>query len=223
VGNEVVNGADSTQHDFENYEKYEEYTRSKNWEEIFKLNGVTIDTFGTKKELNVLADYLEDGEVVFALASGIMSQTQTSNAFDWGTNTWLVALTNERFLFLDHAMLTKSVDTQSIRHDSVQAVSASQGLILGKIQVDLGSRVVVIDNCQKAHVKVVANLANKWLRLLQKQTTKSQTGSASSETLSKMQESIGLTRIQIKLAQMQIKNQEKIISLLEEIRDKTTS
>ena len=81
--------------------------------------------------------------------------------------------------------------------------------------MDLGARVVVIDNCQKVAVKVVADLANKWLRVL-KEHGKSQIGSASKETLSQMQEDVELSR-------MQIKNQERIISLLEEIRDNTTS
>ncbi len=205
----------SAQNGFANYEKYAALTRSRDWEGIFKINGLKIDSFGTKKELKVLPDYLEDDEVVFALASGIMSQTKTSNAFDWGTNTWLVALTNERFLFLDHAMLTKSVDTQSVLHDAVQAVSASQGLVLGKIQVDLGARVIVIDNCQKATVKVVADLANKWLRELKK-NSKIHVKGISSEGLEQLQEWVNL-------AQVQIKNQEKIISLLEQIRDKNES
>ena len=152
-----------------NLEKYAEYTKARNWEAICKLNNVGLDSFGTKKELNVLANYLEEEEIVFALTSGIMVQTETSNSFDFGANTWLVALTSERFLFLDCAMMTSSVDTQSIRHDKVQAVSASQGWVLGKIMVDLGSRVLVIDNCQKATVSVVADLANKWLKELQKQ------------------------------------------------------
>jgi len=149
-----------------NFDKYSEHTKAHNWKAICKLNDVELDSFGTKKELKVLPNYLEDDEVVFALTSGMMSQTETSNSFDFGTNTWLVALTSERFLFLDHAMLTSSVDTQSIRHDHVQAVSASQGWMLGKIMVDLGSRMLVIDNCQKATVSVVADLANKWLKEL---------------------------------------------------------
>lgn len=152
-----------------NLEKYAEYTKARNWEAICKLNNVGLDSFGTKKELNVLANYLEEDEIVFALTSGIMVQTETSNSFDFGANTWLVALTSERFLFLDCAMMTSSVDTQSIRHDKVHAVSASQGWVLGKIMVDLGSRVLVIDNCQKATVSVIADLANKWLKELQKQ------------------------------------------------------
>lgn len=209
------NASQSVQHDFTNFEKYSELTRVRDWKGIFEINGLKIDSFGTKKELKVLPDYLEDDEVVFALASGIMSQTQTSNAFDWGANTWLVVLTNERFLFLDHAMLTKSVDTQSFHHDSVQAVSASQGLVLGKIQVDLGARVIVIDNCQKAHVKVIADLANKWLRVL-KNKSKTQMGSISTASMAQMEEWVILARLQVK-------NQEKIISLLEQIRDRNIS
>ena len=133
----------------DNYDKYVELTQSHDWAAIFKLNGVEIDNFGTKKELGVLPSYLEKDEVVFALASGVMGQTDTSNSFDFGTNTWLVVLTSDRFLFLDHAMLSKSVDTQSIRHKMVSAVSSSQGLMLGKISIDLGSRVLEIDNCNK--------------------------------------------------------------------------
>lgn len=148
----------------DNYELYAECTKRRDWNGICNANGIKLDSFGTKKELGVLENYLESDEVVFALTSGIMSKLNSSNASDMGTNTWLVALTSERFLFLDHALLTKSVDTQSIRHDRVQAVSASQGWILGKIMVDIGSRTIIIDNCQKATVSVIADLANKWLR-----------------------------------------------------------
>jgi hypothetical protein len=148
----------------EHFDEYKKLTLARDWAGIFKLNNTMIDPFGTKKELRVLGDYLEDGEVVFALVSGVMSQTDTSNSFDFGANTWVAALTNERVLFLDHAMLSRSVDTQSVRHDQIQAVSASQGWVLGKVIIDIGSRSIVIDNCQKAHVPVFAKLANKWLK-----------------------------------------------------------
>ena len=159
----------------DNFKKYAEFTKTKDWEGICKLNDVELDSFGTKKELNVLSEYLENNEVVFALTSGMMSQTETSNSLDFGTNTWLVALTSDRFLFLDHAMLTSSVDTQSIRHDRVQAVSASQGFMFGKIMVDLGSRMLVIDNAAKSTVKVMASLANKWLKEVAEKKDKIQT------------------------------------------------
>ena len=147
-----------------NEEKYREATRKRDWRLVCELNGLNLDTFGTKKELLALGSFLEDGEVVYGFASGVISQTGTSNFSDFGMNTWLVALTSERFLFVDSALLSNSTDTQSVRLNRVQAVSASQGWVLGKIMVDIGSRTLVIDNCQKAHVKVIAELANKLLR-----------------------------------------------------------
>lgn len=151
----------------ENYNRYKIATEKADWRAICEINGVNYDRFGTEKEFAVLQKYLESGEIVFALASGLMKQTVTSNAFDFGANTWLVVLTSERFLFLDAALLTSSVDTQSIRLKNVQAISASQGFLLGKISIDLGSRLVVVDNCEKEAVKVMAELANRWIKELE--------------------------------------------------------
>lgn len=148
----------------ENQEQYVAFTKANDWKGIFELNGVKFDAFGTKKELGVLHKYLEEDEVVYAIVSGVMSQTGSSNSSDFGANTWIAALTNERFLCLDAALLTSSVDTQSIRLENVQAVSASQGWVLGKVSIDLGSRTVVIDNCLKESVSVMATLANKLLK-----------------------------------------------------------
>ena len=172
----LMKSMDYDRYGFPSYAKYVEYTRTRDWKALCAMSNVNFDSFGTKKELKVLPNYLEDKEVVFALASGIMKQTHTSNWSDLGINTWIVVLTSERFLFLDHALLTRSVDTQSIRHDRVQAVSASQGLIYGKITVDLGARTVVVDNCEKASVSAMASLANKWLAALQKKKDESSTG-----------------------------------------------
>ncbi len=193
----------------DNFDKYTAYTKVHNWEAICKLNNVKIDSFGTKKELKVLPNFLEPDEVVFALTSGIMAQTDTSNSFDFGTNTWLVVLTSDRFLFLDSAMLTSSVDSQSIRHDRVQAVSASQGFMLGKITVDLGSRVLVIDNCQKATVSVIADLANKWLKELGDKENKSQVISVASifdklEQLEKLHSMDALSDEEFKTAKVKL-------------------
>jgi hypothetical protein len=150
----------------DNFKKYSEFTNSQNWAGICELNGVPFDSFGTKKEIKILGNYLEPNEAVLALTSGIVKANENSNSSDFGTNTWLVVLTTERFLFLDCALLSSSVDTQTIRLDRVQAVSASQGWVLGKIMVDIGSRTIVIDNCVKATVPIIADLANKWLKEL---------------------------------------------------------
>jgi hypothetical protein len=145
-------------------EAYIEATKNRDWSAISKLNGLTTDTWGTKKELLALGGLLETNETVFAFASGVVNQGQSSNSSDFGANTWLVVLTSERFLFVDSALFSDAVDTQSVRLNRVQAVSASQGWVLGKIMVDIGSRTLTVDNCQKADVKVMADLANKLLR-----------------------------------------------------------
>ena len=148
----------------ENEVKYRQLTDAADWAGICALNGVSLDSFGTKKELKVLKAHLEPDEIVYALTSGMTTGGATSNSSDKGTSTWLIALTNERFLLLDCALLTKSVDVQSIRLDRVQAVSSSQGWMFGKVMIDLGSRMAVVDNCLKATVAVFSDLANKLLR-----------------------------------------------------------
>lgn len=147
----------------EDFDEYKRLTENRDWQGIFEFNNSAIDDFGVKKELGILHSYLSEGEVVFALASGILSQTDTSNPMDFGANTWLVALTDKRVLFLDHAMLNSSVDTQSIRHDKIQAISASQGWVFGKLTVDIGNRSILVDNSNKKDVKIFATLANDWL------------------------------------------------------------
>jgi len=147
----------------ENFEQYQAITKSRKWMNIFVLNGVAADTFGTKKELEALADHLEEDETVLALASGLMGQTDTSNFLDSGLNTWLAVLTDRRVLALDAAMLTRSIDTQTIRLDRIQSVSSSQGFLLGKIIIDLGARLLTIDNTDKQHARVFASMANKMI------------------------------------------------------------
>ena len=44
----------------ENYEQYAKYTKKKDWGKICEVNGVNLDSFGTKKELRALPDYLEE-------------------------------------------------------------------------------------------------------------------------------------------------------------------
>ena len=81
-----------------------------------------------------------------------------------GLRTRLVVLTNERILFLDHAMLSSSVDTQSIRLNRVQAVSASQGWWYGRVTIDTSSKFILISRCEREDVKVFADMANQLIR-----------------------------------------------------------
>ena len=68
----------------QDYNRYKIKTENADWQGICEMNGIRFDSFGTRKELEALPEYLEPGEVVFALASGFMKQTITSNTFDGG-------------------------------------------------------------------------------------------------------------------------------------------
>ena len=152
-----------------NYDQYKTLTERKGWADICNLNGVDmqLSRFGTMKEMNRLPEQLESGEVVFCFTGGVMSNTGDGNNTDFGISTWLIVLTDRRFLFLDAAMLSSSIDVHSILHRNVQAVRVAQGFILGKINIDTGGRSTLIDNCEKKTVKVIGDLANEWLQVLE--------------------------------------------------------
>ena len=147
-----------------NIEQYKVLTQQRNWGRIFKLNGLPSYTFSKKKEHMVLGDYLEKDEIVFALLSGLLHQQKAPDHPEVGVNTWIVALTNERILCLYHPMFSSFADTQSIRLNRVQAVSASQGWWYGKVTIDISSKFIFISHCQKETVKVFADMANQLIR-----------------------------------------------------------
>jgi len=154
------------------YDQYKTLTEKKDWTGICNLNGVDMNSsrFGTMKEMNRLPEQLQPGEVVFCFTAGVMSNTGDSNSTDFGISTWLVVLTDRRFLFLDAAMLTSSID--------VQAVRVAQGFVLGKINIDTGGRSTLIDNCEKKTVKVLGDLSNEWLQVLEERKSTPQESTA---------------------------------------------
>ncbi len=159
----------------DNYDKYKRHTEQRDWPAICEMHGVTMRNtrFGTMKEMNRLPEQLQPGEVVFGFTAGVMSNTGDSNATDFGISTWLVVLTDRRFLFLDAALLSSSLDVHSILHRNVQAVRVAQGFVLGKINIDTGGRTTLIDNCEKNTVKVLGDLANDWLQVLEERSSAS--------------------------------------------------
>jgi len=115
-----------------------------------------------------------------------MSNTGDSNNTDFGISTWLVVLTDRRFLFLDAALLTSSIDVHSILHKNVQAVRVAQGFVLGKINIDTGGRSTLIDNCEKKTVKVIGDLANEWLQVLEERKSTPQESTAAAPVESEL-------------------------------------
>ena len=156
------------------YDQYKSLTEKKDWDGICRLNNVDMKSsrFGVMKEINLLSAQLQPGEVVFCFSAGIMSNTGDSNSTDFGISTWLVVLTDRRFLFLDAAILSDSIDVHSILHKNVQAVRVAQGFLWGKINIDTGGRSTLVDNCEKKIVKVLGDLANDWLQTLEERKEK---------------------------------------------------
>ena len=152
-----------------NYENYKTFTEQKDWASICNLNGLELSStkFGTMKEMNLLSAQLQLDEVVFGFTAGVMVNKGDSNLSDFGASTWVIVLTDRRFLFLDAALLSSSLDVHSILHKNVQGVMVAQGYVLGKISIETGSRSTIIDNCEKNTVKVLGDLANEWLQTLE--------------------------------------------------------
>lgn len=92
----------------------------------------------TKKELYHLPEILSAGEQVIAYTSGLMSG-----------NTWLIALTDRRVIFLDKG-LVYGLKQVIIDLDKINAVSCKTGLMFGEIGITDGASAKKISNVPKA-------------------------------------------------------------------------
>lgn len=108
-------------------------------------NEMGDDQFFTKKELNHLPEVLSDGEQVLAFSSGMMDG-----------NTWLIALTDHRVIFLDKGMIF-GLKQVSIELDKINAVSGKTGILLGDIYIQDGGKERRIQNVPKKTVLAFAN------------------------------------------------------------------
>ncbi|MDR1276400.1 MAG: PH domain-containing protein [Candidatus Accumulibacter sp.] len=115
----------------------------KEYERIAKETG--DDQFFTKKELNHLPEILLQGEQVLAFSSGFMNG-----------NTWLVALTDRRIIFLDKGLIF-GLTQETVDLDKINTVSGETGLILGKIAIQDGAIQRIIDNVPKRSVLPFTN------------------------------------------------------------------
>jgi len=114
------------------------------------------DQFFTRKELNHLPQILADGEQVLAFTSGYMAG-----------NTWLLALTDQRIIFLDKGMLFGLKQT-TIDLDKISAITGETGLLFGKIRIDDGGPGRVIDMVWKNTVVKFTNRAREAIAALKR-------------------------------------------------------
>ena len=123
------------------------------YNEIKLLPG--FDSWGTKKEIKHLYTMLFEGEKVFSVASGIMDG-----------NTWLVACTDKRILFIDCGMIY-GVKHIEIMINKINSVSFKNGLILGEIYVQDGATIKTIKNVQKYSTKPFVDAVHKAMKMLE--------------------------------------------------------
>ncbi len=126
-------------------------TNSNFYDKVKSLPG--FDSFGTKKEIKYLATMLYPNEEVFAIASGIMDN-----------NTWLITCTSKRIIFIDCGMIY-GVKHSEIMIDKVNAVSFTNGLLLGDIHIEDGASRRTITNVSKNSTKPFVDAVHKSIEL----------------------------------------------------------
>ena len=125
---------------------YKSASKKELMEEFKRIAKATgDDQFFTKKELMHLPSILMGGEQVLAFSSGLMDG-----------NTWLIALTDRRVVFLDKGILYGLKQT-AIPIDKISAVSGETGLLFGKIKINSGQSDQEITNVLKHTVMPFTN------------------------------------------------------------------
>lgn len=106
------------------------------------------DQFFTKKELKYLPEVLMNGEQVLSFSSGIVDG-----------NTWLIALTDRRIIFLDKGLIF-GLKQHVITLDKVNEISCKIGLMFGEISISTGgTKTKKVKQCDKRTVKHFTNQA----------------------------------------------------------------
>lgn len=102
----------------------------------------------TKKEMHHLPAILAANEQLLAFTSGLM-----------GGNSWLIALTDRRVIFLDKGLLY-GLKQVTIDLDKVNAVSGTTGLVFGKIFIEDNASQRQIKNVPRGSVLKFTNKVN---------------------------------------------------------------
>ena len=100
-----------------------------------------VDTFGTKKEIRYLPEILSQDETLRGITSGLTEG-----------NTWLIALTNKRIIFLDKGMIY-GLKQKEIPLEKINSIEQKTGIMFGEIGIWDGASHITIKNIDKKAVK----------------------------------------------------------------------
>ncbi|AOV18850.1 hypothetical protein BJI67_16255 (plasmid) [Acidihalobacter aeolianus] len=109
------------------------------------------DRFLTRRELKHLPELLLDDEQVISFASGIMDG-----------NSWLIALTDMRIIFINKKFLW-GMEFTSINLNQINAITGRTGIVMGAIAIEDGASTRTIKNVLKRCVNPFVQSANQAL------------------------------------------------------------
>ncbi|WP_079478681.1 PH domain-containing protein [Halobacillus salinus] len=115
---------------------------------IEEENGITLDTFGTKKEVKYLPETLYDNEVIQYLTSGFLDN-----------NTWIIVCTDQRILALDKGMLY-GMKQQEIPLENISSVKFKKKLMFAEVEIITSSARIKIENVFKNQVEFFVRTIN---------------------------------------------------------------
>ena len=121
-----------------------------------------LDTFGTYSEIKELPKILHDDEELLYITSGLMNG-----------NTWLVAATSERVIFLDKGFFFGLTQVETPL-EKINSIIYKTGLLWGDMKIYDGASYMIIKQCNKKTLKPfvdAVNMAKSW----QKEGAKSST------------------------------------------------
>lgn len=112
-----------------------------------------VKTWGTNKEINELPKVLGDNEELIYITSGLYED-----------NTWLIALTDKRILFLDKGLIY-GLKQKDITLDKVNSVEYESGVIFSRIKVWNGAEDIIIDKVLNKYAKIMVSYITEELEL----------------------------------------------------------
>lgn len=118
-----------------------------------------FDRWFTKKERNHLHEFINPGERILAMTSGVLDG-----------NTWLITVTNQRLLFLDKGMVY-GLKQMEMPLTQISAISHKVGLVFGNIQVSTAGGTKKIDMIRKQDVPKVAQIISDLVNEVQMRGT----------------------------------------------------
>jgi hypothetical protein len=157
-----------------------------------------LDTFGTRSEIKELPKILHDDEELLYITSGVMDG-----------NTWLVAATSERVIFLDKGLLfgMKQVETPL---EKINSIVYETGLFFGGIKIYDGSSYMMVKQCQKNTVKPFVDAVNMAKNQLKENQTSSKNNLEELERLASLKEKGVLSEEEFQAEKQKLMNKKKL-------------